>query len=73
MIKVCVSLNIVIFTTSLQTNHKQKSSVFNRIQFISPRLYMNNQDLEGKLLPELREIAKNLGVKRVESFKKMNC
>jgi transcription termination factor Rho len=31
---------------------------------------MNNQDLEGKLLPELREIAKNLGVKRVESFKK---
>ena len=70
MIKVCVSLNIVIFTTSLQTNHKQKSSVFNRIQFISPRLYMNNQDLEGKLLPELREIAKNLGVKRVESFKK---
>jgi transcription termination factor Rho len=70
LIKVCVSLNIVIFTTSLQTNHKQKSSVFNRIQFISPRLYMNNQDLEGKLLPELREIAKNLGVKRVESFKK---
>lgn len=48
----------------------KKSSVFNRIQFISPRLYMNNQDLEGKLLPELREIAKNLGVKRVESFKK---
>jgi transcription termination factor Rho len=31
---------------------------------------MNNQDLNGKLLPELREIAKNLGVKRVESFKK---
>lgn len=31
---------------------------------------MNNQDLEGKLLPELREIAKNLGLKRVESFKK---
>jgi transcription termination factor Rho len=31
---------------------------------------MNNQNLEGKLLPELREIAKNLGVKRVESFKK---
>ena len=31
---------------------------------------MNSQDLNGKLLPELREIAKNLGVKRVESFKK---
>lgn len=31
---------------------------------------MNNQDLNGKLLPELREIAKKLGVKRVESFKK---
>lgn len=31
---------------------------------------MNEQNLEGKLLPELREIAKNLGVKRVESFKK---
>lgn len=31
---------------------------------------MNIQDLEGKLLPELREIAKNLGIKRVESFKK---
>ncbi|MES2555098.1 MAG: transcription termination factor Rho [Bacteroidota bacterium] len=31
---------------------------------------MNIQDLNGKLLPELREIAKNLGVKRVESFKK---
>lgn len=31
---------------------------------------MINKDLDGKLLPELREIAKNLGVKRVESFKK---
>jgi transcription termination factor Rho len=31
---------------------------------------MNIQDLNGKLLPELRDIAKNLGVKRVESFKK---
>lgn len=31
---------------------------------------MNIQDLEGKLLPELREIAKSLGVKKVESFKK---
>ncbi len=31
---------------------------------------MNDQNLDGKLLPELREIAKNLGVKRVESFKK---
>ena len=31
---------------------------------------MNEQNLDGKLLPELREIAKNLGVKRVESFKK---
>ncbi|AEA45601.1 transcription termination factor Rho [Fluviicola taffensis] len=31
---------------------------------------MNNKDLEGKLLPELREIAKSLGVKKVESFKK---
>lgn len=31
---------------------------------------MNNQDLNGKLLPELREIAKSLGVKRAESFKK---
>src|SRR3989338_7829703 len=31
---------------------------------------MNIQDLNGKLLPELREIAKKLGVKRVESFKK---
>lgn len=31
---------------------------------------MNEQLLEGKLLPELREIAKTLGVKRVESFKK---
>lgn len=31
---------------------------------------MNNKDLDGKLLPELREIAKSLGVKKVESFKK---
>jgi len=31
---------------------------------------MNDQNLNGKLLPELREIAKNLGVERVESFKK---
>ncbi|MNJ92003.1 hypothetical protein D3C87_96580 [compost metagenome] len=31
---------------------------------------MNKKDLEGKLLPELREIAKSLGVKKVESFKK---
>src|SRR3989338_1528127 len=31
---------------------------------------MNIQDLNGKLLPELREIEKKLGVKRVESFKK---
>jgi transcription termination factor Rho len=31
---------------------------------------MNIKDLEGKLLPELREIAKSLGVKKVESFKK---
>lgn len=31
---------------------------------------MNEQNLDGKLLPELREIAKNLGVKKVESFKK---
>lgn len=31
---------------------------------------MNNQNLEGKLLPELREIAKELGIKKVESFKK---
>lgn len=31
---------------------------------------MNIQDLEGKLLPELREIAKSLGAKRVESYKK---
>lgn len=31
---------------------------------------MNKQDLEGKLLPELREIAKNIGLKRVESYKK---
>jgi transcription termination factor Rho len=31
---------------------------------------MNIQDLNGKLLPELRDIAKNLGLKRVESFKK---
>jgi hypothetical protein len=32
---------------------------------------MNNQNLEGKLLPELREIAKELGIKKVESFKKI--
>ncbi|WP_294677083.1 transcription termination factor Rho [uncultured Fluviicola sp.] len=31
---------------------------------------MNKKDLDGKLLPELREIAKSLGVKKVESFKK---
>ncbi|MCC6702255.1 MAG: transcription termination factor Rho [Fluviicola sp.] len=31
---------------------------------------MNNLNLEGKLLPELREIAKELGIKKVESFKK---
>lgn len=31
---------------------------------------MNNQNLEGKLLPELREIAKEQGIKKVESFKK---
>lgn len=31
---------------------------------------MNIQDLNGKLLPELREIAKGLGMKRVESYKK---
>jgi transcription termination factor Rho len=31
---------------------------------------MNNKDLNGKLLPELREIAKSLGVNKVESFKK---
>lgn len=31
---------------------------------------MNSQELEGKLLPQLREIAKELGIKRVESFKK---
>lgn len=31
---------------------------------------MNKKDLDGRLLPELREIAKSLGVKKVESFKK---
>lgn len=31
---------------------------------------MDIQDINGKLLPELREIAKGLGIKRVESFKK---
>jgi transcription termination factor Rho len=31
---------------------------------------MSITDLDGKLLPELREIAKSLGVKRVESYKK---
>jgi transcription termination factor Rho len=31
---------------------------------------MNIQELEGKLLPQLREIAKELGIKRTESFKK---
>ena len=32
--------------------------------------HMNIQELEGKLLPQLREIAKELGIKRAESFKK---
>jgi len=31
---------------------------------------MNIQDLEGKKLPDLREIAKAAGIKKVESFKK---
>lgn len=31
---------------------------------------MNKADLAGKKLPELREIAKAIGIKRVESFKK---
>ena len=31
---------------------------------------MTIKDLNGKLLPELREIAKTLGIKRVEGFKK---
>ncbi|MDR0802802.1 transcription termination factor Rho [Fluviicola sp.] len=31
---------------------------------------MNKIDLDGKLLPELREIAKSLGIRKVESFKK---
>ena len=32
---------------------------------------MNIQDLESKKLPDLREIAKAAGIKKVESFKKI--
>lgn len=61
--------NICNIATSLLKSHCF-SHVFIRIQTTSPKFYMNNKDLDGKLLPELREIAKSLGVKKVESFKK---